>query len=64
MVPKYLEKLNKKKLPLFDKFLTTLEILHQTMLSFKVMRFCLIFGSSHKMAFEKLIGRRAWLSQF
>ena len=64
MVPKYLEKLNKKKLPLFDKFLTTLEILHQTMLSFKVMRFCSMFGRSHKMAFEKLKGRRTWMSQF
>ena len=29
MVPKYLGKLNKKKLPLFDKFLTTPEFLHQ-----------------------------------
>ena len=41
--------LNKKKLPLFDKSLMTLdEFLHQTMLSFIGTRFCSIFGSNHK----------------
>ena len=57
----YLGKLNKEKLPLLDKFLAPLEFLHQTMLSFKVIRFCSMFGSNHKMVFRKLIGRRVWL---
>ena len=45
MVPKYLETLNKKKLPLFENFLTPLEILQQTMLLFKGIRFCSRLGS-------------------
>ena len=45
MVPKYLETRNKKKLPLFEKFLTPLEILQQTMLLFKGIRFCSKLGS-------------------
>ena len=31
-----------------------LEYLHQTMLSFKGMRFCSIFGSNHKKMFVKI----------
>ena len=52
---KCLGTLNKKKLPLFDKSLITLEFLHQTMLSFKEMHFCSIFRSNQKKVFEKLI---------
>ena len=63
-VPKYLGTFNKKKLPLFDKSLVTLEFLHQTMLSFKGMRFCSMFGSNHKRMFGKLIERHLYLSPF
>ena len=48
LAPKYSGAFNKKRLPLFDKSLMTLEYLHQTMLSFKAMRFCSMFGSKHK----------------
>ena len=45
---------NKGNFPLFDKSLMTPGYLHQTMLSFKGIRFCLMFGSNHKKVFEKL----------
>ena len=49
LVPKHLGTLKKKKLPLFDKFL------HQTISSFKGMRFCPMFECKYKKEFEKLI---------
>ena len=51
-MPKYFEGFNKKKLPLFDKSLMTLEYLDQTMLSFKRMRFCSMFGRNQKRCLE------------
>ena len=42
----------------------TLQLLHQTMLSLKGIRFRWIFGSNHKKAFGKLIERCPWLSPF
>ena len=54
LAPKYFWAFNKKRLPLFDKSLMTLEHLHQTVL-FKGMRFCSVFGSNHKKVFGKLI---------
>ena len=54
---------NKGNLPLFDKSLMTPGYLHQTMLSFKGIRFCLMFGSNHKKVFEKL-ERSPYLSPF
>ena len=61
---KYFGAFNKKKLPLFDESLMTLEYLHQTMLSFKAIRLCSMFGSNHKKVFGKLIERRPYLSPF
>ena len=49
--------LNKKKLPLFEKFFMTLEFWKQRMLSFKGIRFCSMLGSNHKKVFGKLIER-------
>ena len=62
--PKYFEAFNRKKLPLFETSLMTLEYLHQTMLSFKGMRFCSMFGSNHKKVFGKLREIRPYLSPF
>ena len=53
-----------EKLLLFDKSLMTLEYLHKTMLSFKGMRFCPMFGSNQKKRFEKLIEIQPYLSPF
>ena len=49
---KYFREFNKKKLPLFDESLMTLEYLHQKMLSFKGMRFCLMFGSNQNRCWK------------
>ena len=51
-MPEYIGTLNKKKLPMFDKSLTNPEFLDQTMLLFKGMRFCSMFGSDHKVVFR------------
>ena len=60
--PKYFGAFIKKKLPLFDKSLMTLENFHQKKLTFKGMRFHAMFGSNHKKVFGKLIKRSPYLS--
>ena len=63
MASKYLIRIpNKKKSAIVTKSLRTIEILHQTMSLSKGIPFFSMFWSNHKKVFQKLTGRRLWLS--
>ena len=64
LAAEYFGAFNKKKLQHFDKSLMTLENLHQTKLSFKVIPFYSMFGSNHKKVLGILVKRSRHLSQF
>ena len=64
LAAEYFGAFNKKKLQHFDKSLMTLENLHQTKLSFKVIPFYSMFGSNHEKVLGILVKRSRHLSQF
>ena len=64
LAPKYFRTFNRKKVPLFEKSLMTLENWHQTKLPFKRMRSYSMFWSNHKKLFGKLVKRSLYLSPF